>query len=128
MKDMARLFIFTGILFIVAGMAFGLYMGHSQDYTFRPVHAHLNLLGFTLMFLFGLAYQVWPRMQDGLLSKIHYFLHTVSVIVSMLAVYLILKDPEANGAALGPVADGAAALALVGVLIFTFLFSTRAKS
>lgn len=128
MKDMARLFIFTGILFLVAGMAFGLYMGGTQDNRFIPVHAHLNLLGFVLMFLFGLGYQVWPRMQEGLLCRIHYFLHVIGVIVSMLAVYWIMLDPVANGPTLGPVADGAAALTLVGVLLFAFLFSTRANN
>ena len=128
MKDMARLFILTGILFLVAGMGFGLVMGHSQDYRYIPVHAHLNLLGFVLMFLFGLGYKVWPDMQEGLLCRIHYFLHVIGVVVSMLAVFYIVQDPEANGATLGPVADGAGAMTLVGVLLFAFLFSTRAKS
>jgi uncharacterized membrane protein len=128
MKDMARLFIFTGLLFLVAGMSFGLFMGGSQDYRFIPVHAHLNLLGFVLMAIFGIAYHVWPKMQEGLLCRIHYFLHTVGVIVSMLAVYYLVQDAETYGPTLGPVADGAAALTLVGVLLFAFLFSTRAKN
>jgi len=127
MKNMARMFILTGILFLVTGMAFGLYMAEGEDVRFIPVHAHLNLLGFVLMFLFGLAYQVWPKMQEGLLCRIHYFLHVVGVIVSMLALYVILQDPAANGETLGPVATGAAAMTLVGVLIFAFLFSTKAN-
>jgi len=128
MQNIDRLFVLTAILFILTGMMIGLYMGGSQDHRFIPVHAHLNLLGFTLMMLFGICYRVWPKMQEGRLALIHYFLHTVGVIVSMTAVYMIQLDAVANGPIYGPVADGASALTVAGVLLFTFLFFAKAKS
>lgn len=127
MKHVDRLFILTGLLFIVTGMLFGLYMGGSQDHRFIPVHAHLNLLGFTLMMLFGICYHVWPKMQEGLLARAHYLFHTLGVVVSMIAVYLIMLDPAANGPKYGPIADGFASLTLLGVLIFAWLFFSRGK-
>lgn len=128
MQNVDRLFVLTGLVFLLAGMIFGLYMGGSQDHRFIPVHAHLNLLGFTLMMLFGIGYHVWPAMKEGLLSKIHYGIHTIGVIVSMVAVYNIQLDPGTNGPIFGPVADGSATLTLLGVLVFMYLFVRRGKS
>lgn len=127
MKNIDRLFILTGLAFILAGMVLGLHMGASQDYTLRPVHAHLNLLGFTLMFLYGLAYHVWPRMKQGPLCVVHYGLHTVGTVVSMTTLTFLMKDPEL-GPTLGPVTDLMSALTTIGVLIFAYLFWTRGRA
>jgi hypothetical protein len=35
----------------LAGMGFGIFMGIRQDFALAPAHAHLNLLGFVVMFL-----------------------------------------------------------------------------
>ncbi len=51
-------FLVTGALYLLVGLAFGIHMGASGDHTRSPVHAHINLLGFTLMTLFGLAYRL----------------------------------------------------------------------
>jgi hypothetical protein len=42
------------------GMTLGIYMGIAQDFTLSPVHAHLNLLGWVSMFLYGLYHRTHP--------------------------------------------------------------------
>jgi len=54
---LAYRFMLAGVLFVVIGMLLGLYMGPTQDATLAPVHAHLNLLGWATMMLFGLYYR-----------------------------------------------------------------------
>ena len=127
MQNIDRLFILTGIVFILCGMALGLHMGASQGDPLRPVHAHLDLLGFTLWFLFRLADHVWPQMKQGPLCLIHYGLHTIGTIVSMTVLVFLLPNPE-MGPTLGPITDLSAALTTVGVLIFAFLFWRRGKA
>ncbi len=39
------------------GISIGIYMGVTEDHTLGPVHAHLNLLGWVTLFLFGLYYR-----------------------------------------------------------------------
>ena len=39
------------------GMALGIGMGLSQDFSLTPAHAHLNLLGWVSMMLYGLYYR-----------------------------------------------------------------------
>jgi len=121
------MFVLTGVLFILTGMVLGLYMGSHQDYTLRPVHAHLNLLGFTLMMLFGFAYHIWPAMKDGKLALVHYVLHVIGTAGSMALLVKVLLDPP-SGATFGPFMDGLAVMTTIGVLIFTYLFFTRAKN
>ena len=126
MQNVDRLFILTGLLFLLVGMGLGLHMGAAQDYTLDQLHAHVNLLGFVVMMLFGLAYHAWPAMKESVLATIHYFLHAIATLVAMCMLYFVLSDPE-SGPTLGPIMDLVFAGTTVGVLIFGFLFFTRAK-
>lgn len=38
-------------------MCLGAYMGINQDFTLAPAHAHMNLLGWVSLFMFGLYYR-----------------------------------------------------------------------
>ena len=39
---------------LLIGMLAGVVMGMQQDFTLAPAHAHLNLVGGVLLFMFGL--------------------------------------------------------------------------
>jgi hypothetical protein len=47
----------VGAAAALVGMALGIGMGLSQDFSLTPVHAHLNLLGWVSMMLYGLYYR-----------------------------------------------------------------------
>ena len=49
-------FIIAAVAALV-GMSLGIFMGANEDFTLAPVHAHLNLLGWVSMFLYGLYYR-----------------------------------------------------------------------
>ncbi|WP_229164906.1 hypothetical protein [Bradyrhizobium altum] len=50
----------VGVLVLLFGMLAGIVMGIQHDFTLGPAHAHLNLVGGVLLFLFGLYYRVFP--------------------------------------------------------------------
>lgn len=50
----------TGAAAALAGMSLGIAMGMSHDFTLAPVHAHLNLLGWVSMLLYGFYYRGAP--------------------------------------------------------------------
>jgi hypothetical protein len=62
-----------GILFAIVGMGLGIKMGISQDFTFAPVHAHINLVGWATMFLFGLWYRGEPAAAGRTLAEVHFW-------------------------------------------------------
>ena len=38
-------FFIAGIVFVLLGMLLGIWMGMNEDFTYKDVHAHLNLVG-----------------------------------------------------------------------------------
>lgn len=77
-------------LFILTGMLIGIGMGIGQDFTLAPAHAHLNLIGFVLMFLAGLFYRAVPAAEAGLLPRIHATLHILGAILFPLGIGLVV--------------------------------------
>ena len=126
MKKIDRLFVLTGLVFLLIGMGLGLKMSMTQNFALHGLHAHLNLLGFVVMTLFGLCYRHWPKMQEGALATIHYLLHTVTVALSLALLYFLLTDMEL-APKIGPVMDMLLVGTYAGVLLFTYLFFTRTK-
>jgi len=47
----------VGAAAALVGMGLGIAMGITQDFTLSPVHAHINLLGWVSMLLYGLYYR-----------------------------------------------------------------------
>jgi len=58
----AKAFIRASLLWFVAGITLGLAMAiHPAWVVYRPAHAHMNLVGFVVMMIFGVGYQMLPR-------------------------------------------------------------------
>ena len=53
-------FISFGLVFLICGMVFGMWMGATQDFQFADAHAHLNLLGFVVPTIYGLIHRAYP--------------------------------------------------------------------
>ena len=50
----------VSVVVLLLGMVLGIVMGIREDFTLQPAHAHLNLVGGVLLFLFGLYYRLVP--------------------------------------------------------------------
>jgi cbb3-type cytochrome oxidase subunit 1 len=62
MDPFAKSFIRASLLWFVAGITLGLAMAiHPAWVVYRPAHAHMNLVGFVVMMIFGVGYQMLPR-------------------------------------------------------------------
>jgi len=75
---------------LLLGMLWGISMGIRADFTLAPAHAHLNLVGFVLMFLVGLYYRIVPAAGAGLLAKIKAALHIIGAIVFPIGIAQVL--------------------------------------
>jgi hypothetical protein len=102
------------VIYLIAGVALGIGMGASMNFTLRPVHAHMNLLGWTTMALAGLVYSVFPAAGESRLSRIHFWLHNTSLPVMMVALGLMLMG---NTAAVPALVVSEFVLA-AGILVF----------
>jgi hypothetical protein len=102
------------VLYLLAGVSLGLMMGASMDFTLRPVHAHLNLLGWVTMALAGLIYTVYPDAGTSRLAKVHFWLNNISLPATMIALALVVK----GNTAIGPVLGVAEVVAGIGIVVF----------
>jgi hypothetical protein len=113
MKRVSDRFMQLSVLFALTGMSLGIYMGIKQVFTLGAAHAHINLLGWVSMMLYGLFYRVVPRAATGILPTLHFVVNVISVLVSMPLLAMLLLSESNNkpifgmdakqiGAILGP--------------------------
>jgi hypothetical protein len=106
------LFILLAVVCLICGICLGIAMGMSQSFQFTPVHAHLNLLGWASLAMFGLIYKCYPDLAKSRLAIAHFALSSLSSVVFPLGLFLAIA--HANPL----LAIAASFLALAGVLVF----------
>lgn len=121
-------FILLSVICLMAGLVMGMGMGAAHDFQLAPVHAHLNLLGWVSLALFGLIYRAYPVLKTSWLAKAHLVLSGLAAVMFPAGIYLaIAHDSPALSIAMSIVA-------LAGVIVFfanllrTFLFAPEAGS
>lgn len=77
-------FMLTGILAVILGMLLGLYMGPSVDFRLMPVHAHLNLVGWATMMLYGLYYRSDAMAAGSAIARWQYWVALVGIVLMII--------------------------------------------
>jgi hypothetical protein len=121
----------AAVLMVIAGMIWGIVMGISQDHSTLPAHAHLNLLGWVSLFLFGIYYHLHPTVDLNPLATRQVWVWIVATIILTIGVGLVH-----SGHAIGdPIAAVASLVVLADALLFGWLVfrgetteSTRPRS
>lgn len=110
-----------GIVYLLIGMSLGVYMGATKDFALHPVHAHINLLGWTLLGLSGLIFHVFPQLEQSLLARIYFWLYNLSVPVTLVSLFLFLN----GNAAVDPILGLGSVLITVSAACLAWLLLTR---
>jgi len=113
-----------GIVYLLIGMSMGVYMGATKDFSLRPVHAHVNLLGWTLLGLSGLIFHVFPQLEQSVLAKIYFWLYNLSVPLTLVSLLLFVN----GNTAIDPVLGLGSVLITVSAACFAWLLLTRLPS
>lgn len=108
------------VLYLILGISLGIAMGASQNFTLRPVHAHINLLGWTTMALAGLIYSVFPQAGASRLARVHFWLLNLALPVMMGALSMLLLGHVAVAPVLA-IAEVIGALAILAFAANLFL-------
>ena len=104
------------VLFVVVGMAMGIGMAATQNHSIMPAHAHLNLLGWVSLFLFGIYYERRPALDTSRLAMFQAGLWSVGTVILTIAVAAI----HLGYTAADPVAGIASLLVLAAMLLFGY--------
>src|SRR5215510_16228961 len=77
------------VLYLVLGMTLG--MGMSHDFLLRPVHAHVNLLGFAVLAIAAFVFHAFPDLARTRLATSWFWLYNISMPVGLGALALVLN-------------------------------------
>lgn len=101
MRDTAFIFFVAAVLCVSVGMAWGIQMAISQDHLLSGAHAHLNLVGWTTMALFGLYYRLTPQAAVTRLARLHAGIAILGVLVMVPGIALAITTGQPTMAAVG---------------------------
>ena len=101
------------MLYFIVGVALGIYMSISQDFAIRPVHVHVNLLGWVSLAIAALVYKAYPAAGASKLAAGHFWISIVALPVLLAMLYAFLR----GNTAVGPVLGIASISILVAVLL-----------
>jgi cbb3-type cytochrome oxidase subunit 1 len=101
-------------LYLAVGVAMGIVMGITHQFSLAPVHAHINLLGWASLAIMGVIYHLHPEAAQTRLARIHFWLHNVALPVFMVGLALALSGHEA----FIPLTIVGASVLAVGILVF----------
>ena len=111
------------LLMAAAGMIWGIVMGISQDHATLPAHAHLNLLGWVSLFLFGIYYHLHPAVDRSALASLQVWVWITGTIIMTIGVALVHSGHEIGD----PIAAVSSLVVLVDLLTFGWLVSAPSR-
>jgi hypothetical protein len=107
----------AAVLLVIAGMLWGIAMAITEDHSTMPAHAHLNLLGWVSLFLFGVYYHLHPAIDRSRLASVQVWIWIAGTIVLTIGVGLVH-----SGRAIGdPIAAISSLIVLADTLLFAWL-------
>lgn len=120
-KSLFRISISLGLV----GMALGIFMGITQDFALAPAHAHLNLLGFLVMFLSALYYRAFPLAAASRLARYQVVVSVVGAVLFPVGIACVLLGGHDR---FEPVVVAGALTVFAGMLLFAVIVYRTAES
>jgi hypothetical protein len=111
----------AAVVMVVAGMIWGIVMAVTLDHSAMPAHAHLNLLGWVSLFLFGIFYHLHPAIDASRAAIVQVWAWIVSTVVMTVGVALVHTGHQVGD----PIAAVGSLLVLASMLLFGWLVYRR---
>jgi hypothetical protein len=117
-----RVFIGVGLVLLLCGMMFGMWMGANETFQYADAHAHLNLLGFVLPTLYGLLHRSYPSLARSRLAWPQCIAHFLGVLIFVPGIVMATLGTTIAGAIAGSV------IVFLATLTFATMFFTAGKA
>jgi hypothetical protein len=122
MQNIGRNFILLGLIWLICGMAYGIWMGITQHLNFANSHAHANLVGFVTSVLFGLIHQAYPQLRQSRLAIPQFVIYEIGALLLVLG-----KAMVDNGGSDTLVKVGALVV-IIGAVLMPIMFVRHSQS
>ncbi len=125
MTSLSNNFMRFGVLALICGVSLGVWMGANENFTLRPIHAHINLIGWATMMIYGLFYRAFPDAARGWAPVTQFFLGVIGFILMMAGLTMMLL----GNPVLMPALIAGELMTLVSILLFAvILFRATGKN
>jgi peptidoglycan/LPS O-acetylase OafA/YrhL len=114
----------AAVLMVVAGMIWGIIMAVSRDHSAMPAHAHLNLLGWVSLFLFGVFYHLHPAIDRSRTALVQVIIWIIGTVILTIGVGLIHTGHDIGD----PIAAVGSLTVLAAMLLFGWLVVRREQT
>lgn len=91
MPKISLAFFGSAVLYALTGMGLGMYMGASGDHTLAPVHAHINLLGWTTLALMGTFYALAGERANRTLAWVNFAVSNLANLITLPLLALLMQ-------------------------------------
>ncbi|GGH18944.1 hypothetical protein GCM10007036_21460 [Alsobacter metallidurans] len=113
----------AAVLLVLVGMGWGIVMAAAGDHSTMPAHAHLNLLGWVSLFLFGIFYHLHPALDRNRLAQVQVWGWIAATVVMTIGVALVHTGRSAGN----PIAAVSSLAIFADMLLFAYLVWQRDK-
>jgi cbb3-type cytochrome oxidase subunit 1 len=115
MPRVSAAFFAMGVLCVLMGMLWGIHMAIAKDFALMPAHAHLNLVGWVTMSLFGTFYALTANTMSPRLAWANFAISGLGVVVMIPSLALMLATGNEK---IEPFVAIGSVLTVIGLLVF----------
>ena len=113
----------AAVLFVLVGMAWGIQMAASGNHAAFPAHAHLNLLGWVSLFLFGVFYHLHPLLDPSPAARLQVGVWIVGTTVLTVGVGMVHSGHSSGDS----IAAAGSLIVFAGMLAFAWMVFRRER-
>src|SRR5579871_4019626 len=96
MPRVSAAFFATGVVCVLIGMLWGMHMGETNDFSLAPAHAHLNLVGWVTMALYGTFYALTRDTLSTRLAWINFVFALLGGLIMIPSLTLFLSTSDSK--------------------------------
>jgi len=121
MFEIDRAYVAMALLWAVAGMLLGLYMGIAADNKLLTVHVAMLLSGFVTLAIYGMAYRLWPAMKKSPLALAQFWITAIGSAGVIVGSYFFATSGSV------PLVAIASVTMIIGSALMSWLFIARGR-
>ncbi len=114
-------FLRLAAVYALVGMSLGIWMGVSGDHGQFPTHAHINVVGWVSLAVYGLVYRAYPAAAQSPLAPWHFGLANVGAFLLVVGNAGILAGHQS----FEPLAGTGGVVTLLGAVLFIGILFCR---
>lgn len=118
MQHFDRNYILLGLVWVIAGMIFGIWLGAGNHLNYANSHAHMNLLGFVTSVLFGLLHWAYPALAKSRLAMPQFAVYQVGVLALVAGKFFV-----DGGKQIDPLLIGGSLITVLGTAMMLVMFA-----